>query len=155
MQTAWLNLPCRVWLLLALMAGGVFAGDVHATGRTDVLRAIQAVENPHGSSRPGKYGELGPYQFRPGTWRMHTKVPFDRALSREAAETVAIRHYEWIKRGLVRNGVAASPYNIALAWNGGLSAVVRGRASAASHDYADRVNNLAREISATRVARLE
>lgn len=123
-----------------------------AKDRVDTLQAIRAVENPHGTSRPGRHGELGPYQFRKSTWRMYTKIPFEHAAERDYAEAVAVRHYEWIKRGLLRNGLTADPYNIALAWNGGLMAAVRGRASASAHDYAKRVNNLAQELHASRLA---
>lgn len=82
---------------------------------------------------------------------MHTTLPFEQAVDRAVAEGVAIRHYEWLRRGLMRNGFNPTPYNIALAWNGGLSATVRGRVPAAAHDYAERVNNLAQEIGAARV----
>ena len=63
-----------------------------------------------------------------------------------------MKHYEWIKRGLIRAGMPVSPYNVALAWNGGLSATVRGRAPAAAHNYAERVTNLAVQLGQTRMA---
>ena len=63
---------------------------------------------------------------------MHTDLPFENALDRVQAEEVAIRHYEWIKRGLSRNGLPQTPYYIALAWNGGLSSVIRGRSTPAA-----------------------
>jgi hypothetical protein len=56
---------------------------------------------------------------------------------------IAVKHYEWLKRGLEAAGLPASPYNIALAWNGGLSAVISGRSPAIAHDYARRAVNLA------------
>lgn len=121
-------------------------------GRAETLEAIHRVENPRDSTKPGRYGELGAYQFRRGTWKMHTKVPFERALDRVESEEVAIRHYEWLRRGLERNGLPQTPYFIALAWNGGLASVVRGRAPRAAHDYAQRVTNLAVDISAGRLA---
>lgn len=139
--------------MIGLAIGG--AAPVAATEvneRVETLQAIRAVENPHGTSRPGRHGELGPYQFRRSTWRMYTKLPFEQAIERHHAEEVAVKHYEWIKRGLLRNGLAADAYHIALAWNGGLMAAVRGRASASAHDYATRVNNLAQELQASRVA---
>jgi hypothetical protein len=43
-------------------------------------------------------------------------------------------------------GLAATPYRIALAWNGGLTAAVKGRAPAVAHDYAQRAENLAAEF---------
>lgn len=123
-----------------------------AGGRTETLEAIHAVENPHDSMRPGRHGELGAYQFRRSTWRMHTRLPFEQALDRTASDEVAIRHYEWLKRGLVRAGLPPTAYNIALAWNGGLTATIRGSTSSASHHYAERVANLTQELSAGRLA---
>lgn len=137
-------------LAVALTFG--LASQLRASTRAETLEAIHAVENPHDSPQPGRYGELGAYQFRPSTWRMHTVVPFQQALNRDASDEVALRHYEWLKRGLVRSGLAPTPYNIALAWNGGLTATVRGRVSAASRNYAERVSNLVQEFRATRLA---
>ena len=125
---------------------------IRASERWETLEAIHWIENPHNSSAAGPYGELGAYQFRPSTWRMHTSVPFSRALDRSASDKVAVQHYEYLKQGLVRNGVEASPYNIALAWNGGLSATINGTVPAAARDYADRVMNIAQSIHKTQVA---
>jgi len=138
--------------VLAVVLGLGCASIGRAAGRAETLEAIHAVENPHDSVRRGPHGELGAYQFRPSTWRMHTLLPFENATDREASDQVAIRHYEWLKRGLTRGGLSPTPYNIALAWNSGLSAAVRGRVSASSHNYAERVNNLVQELSATRLA---
>jgi len=139
-----------VLAVLLLLAAGA-----HGATRWETLQAIHWVENPYSSPKPGPDGELGPYQFRERTWRMHTKAAFSRALDREHADEVAVKHYDWIKRGLVRAGMEVTPYNIALAWNGGLSATVSGRAPAAAHDYADRVSNLATQLSETRLSRNE
>ena len=125
-----------LWLLATL-------SDLQAAGRETVLEVIRNLENPRNLSRPGPRGELGPYQFRVDTWRMHSTAPFSRALDRGAAEEVAVRHYEWIRRGLEKAGMTASPYNVALAWNGGLAATVGGRAPRAAHRYAERAANLA------------
>lgn len=140
-----------------LLLGGLlllpgFAAEARADGRAETLQAIRAVENPRGTLRPGRHGELGPYQFRSGTWRMHTRKDFSRAIDPRLAEEVAVRHYEWLSRGLRRHGLPVTPYNIALAWNGGLTATIRGRAPAAAHDYATRVSNLAHEFDAARIA---
>jgi hypothetical protein len=40
-------------------------------------------------------------------------------------------------------GKPATPYNIALAWNGGLAAAINGRAPRAARTYAQRAANLA------------
>ncbi|HWL16959.1 MAG TPA: hypothetical protein VNR00_15230 [Opitutus sp.] len=142
-----------VFVLGILLGAG--APVIAATPRQDVLEAIQAVENPTNTDRPGPRGELGPYQFRVSTWRMHSTSPFRHALETDAAHDVAVRHYEWIRRGLIRNGLEPSCYNIALAWNSGLSAVVRGRAPAVARDYAQRVTNLVKDRERTRLATAE
>jgi hypothetical protein len=120
--------------------------QARAEQRWETLEAIHWVENPSNTTKPGPLGELGPYQFREVTWRMHTRKPFRCALDRTAADAVAVMHYEWIKRGLEQAGVPATTYNIAMAWNGGLRATIRGQAPPAARDYAERVENLAGKI---------
>lgn len=114
-----------------------------ASVRWATLEAIHQLENPRNLTRPGPCGELGAYQFRISTWRMHTKTPFERALDRRISDMVATRHYEWLKRGLEQARLPATPYNIALAWNGGLDAAIAGRSPLTAHDYAGRAANLA------------
>jgi hypothetical protein len=113
-----------------------------AANRWETLRAINLVENPTNQTRVGPRGELGPYQFRASTWRMHTGKPFSMATDRATADEVAISHYEWIKRGLVEAGIDPNPYNIAMAWNCGLGRVVAGHVPAGSYRYAEQVTNL-------------
>jgi hypothetical protein len=120
-----------------------------ATARADerreaFLEAIHHLENPRNSTRPGAHGELGAYQFRISTWIQHTSIPFRQALNRETSDAVAIKHYEWLKTRLEAARVPATNYNLALAWNGGLTAAVKGRAMPASHSYARRAVNLAK-----------
>ncbi|MBI4624358.1 MAG: hypothetical protein HY736_14225 [Verrucomicrobia bacterium] len=74
---------------------------------------------------------------------MHTGVPFARALDRKTSDIVAVKHYDWLKRGLEAARLPASPYYIALAWNGGLSAAIARTASSRAHEYAGRAANLA------------
>lgn len=138
--------------LAVLLVGFLAVPSAGASERWETLQAIHWVENPHNSPKPGPCGELGAYQFREGTWRMHTQVPFRQAIDRQHADAVAIRHYEWIKRGLVRAGLPVTSYHVALAWNGGLTATVRGRVSAATRNYAERVSNLATQLGEKRVA---
>lgn len=108
-----------------------------------VLRAIANVESQGNPRRVGRLGERGLYQFRRATWRQHTRENFSRAHHPEIATTVAHRHYNWIVRELRANGFEGSPYEVALAWNAGLSRVLAGKVSSASHNYAQRVVNLA------------
>lgn len=136
-------------LLIALC---FLASVAQASDRWETLQAIHWVENPTESMRPGPRGELGAYQFRRMTWQMHTKQPFQLALDRTEADKVAVAHYEWIRRGLVRNGIEATPYNIALVWNAGLDAVVNKRVPAISRNYASRVDNLVNDLKTRQVA---
>jgi hypothetical protein len=137
------QLRYAVLLVVIFAMTGVAA---FASQRWETLQAINWVENPRNTTRVGPRGELGPYQFRLSTWRMHTRKPFSLAVQREAADEVAVKHYEWLKRNLESNGIQATPYNIALAWNAGLDQVVNGRAPAAAYAYADQVNNLVAQL---------
>jgi hypothetical protein len=107
------------------------------------LEAIHHLENPRNSSRPGRFGELGAYQFRITTWQMHTSIPFRQALDRRISDIVAVEHYEYLKKQLEAARLPATPYNIALAWNGGITAAIKGNAPRAAHTYAERAANLA------------
>jgi hypothetical protein len=140
------SLTFRCAALLALWS--VSATLARAATRWSTLEAIHRLENPRNLTRPGPRGELGAYQFRQATWRMHTKTPFQQALDRETSDRVAVRHYDWLKRGLEQAGLPVTTYNIALAWNGGLAAVIAGTSPHVAHDYAERVVNLAGEIDA-------
>lgn len=128
--------------LLLMVAVLGFTITARAADRWETLRAINWVENPTNQTHAGRFGELGPYQFRSGTWKMHTDKPFSQAVERSAADEVAVKHYEWIKRTLERAGVEASAFNIALSWNCGVDAVLSGRAPSVSFSYAERVTNL-------------
>jgi hypothetical protein len=134
-----LALPYAAAFVIALLT----CVNAYASSRWATLEAIHKLENPRNLTKPGRHGELGAYQFRSSTWRMHTSVPFSRAIDRSTSDVVAVKHYEWLKRGLEAAGLPATPYNIALAWNGGLSAVISGRSPAIAHDYARRAVNLA------------
>lgn len=134
-------------LLFALLA---VVASAQTSSRWATLEAIHKLENPNNSPRPGRHGELGAYQFRSSTWSMHTAVPFQRAVEREISDSVAVKHYEWLKRGLETARVPATPYNIALAWNGGLGAVLRGQSPRIAHDYAQRATNLAAVLDTSR-----
>lgn len=132
----------RLTQLFLLALTLAFTIQARADDRWETLRAINWVENPTNHTRMGRFGELGPYQFRSATWRMHTNRPFSQAIQREAADEVAVKHYEWIKANLERAGVDPSAFNIAMAWNTGVSNVINGRVPSVSYNYAERVVNL-------------
>jgi len=123
-----------------------FGAVLSASERWETLRAINLVENPTNQTSYGSRGELGPYQFRSSTWRMHTSKPFRLANDRTSADQIAVQHYDWIKDRLNSAGIDPNSYNIALAWNCGLSAVISGHIPMQSYQYAERVNNLARNF---------
>lgn len=134
-----------LWLALGLFS--LSAGTaLRAASREATLRAIHAIENPRNLPTPGPRGELGAYQFRYATWKMHTDIPFYRAVDKIVSDTIAVRHYEWLKRGLERARLPATAYNIALAWNSGLAATVAGKSPRVAHRYAERARNLAEEF---------
>jgi hypothetical protein len=138
--------------ILGLIASLVLSATAATSERWETLRAINWVENPTNHARPGPYGELGPYQFRAQTWRMHTKKPFAWATQRAHADEIAVKHYEWVRRELSEAGIDPSPYNIALAWNSGVGAVTHGRVPRVTYDYANRVSNLVADQKARRDA---
>jgi len=83
---------------------------------------------------------------------MYSKKAFHSALDREESDRVAVKHYEWIREGLIRNGIEPSAYHIALAWNAGLQAAIDGHIGAASRSYAERVSTIAGDLSRKQVA---
>lgn len=141
-------LACAVPVFAAVL----MAAPARASERWATLEAIHQLENPGNSEQPGALGELGAYQFREETWKMHTTAPFSRALDRRSSDAVAVKHYEWIKAELERRGVTATPYRIALAWNAGIRAVLVEHPSAVAADYASRAANLAEYFEKSEVA---
>lgn len=143
--TRFVSIKClcgALGLLLSAVSGRAL-GSLAEVPRWVTLEAIHQLENPRDLTRPGPRGELGAYQFRHATWRMHTAAPFVQALDRRMSDVVAVRHYDWLKRGLESARLPASPYYIALAWNGGLSAAIAGSSPLRAHEYAGRAANLA------------
>jgi len=139
------------WMRLSAVGFFLVLGSVaQAWERGDVLEAIHQVENPTDTMRVGRWGELGPFQFRPVVWRTYTQKPFSLAVDRVEAQAVAEMHFDWIRRGLERNKIEVSPYFIGLAWNAGLQATLSGHTSANSQHYAQRVANLVEHTSTTK-----
>jgi hypothetical protein len=147
------QVPSLGRLASALLVSSVLVTATgHASERWATLEAIHQLENPHNSPEPGPCGELGAYQFREATWRMYTNAPFSRALDRRISDTVAVKHYNWIRGELERRGVAPSPYMIALAWNAGVNAAVDDNPPSTSADYATRAANIVAELQGRQLA---
>jgi hypothetical protein len=147
--SGWSYLFSRASLLLLFFG---ISAPVLATDRGEILMAIHLVENPNNSVKLGSRGELGPYQFRPGTWQMHTDKPFYLAADKQESDAVAQKHYEWITRGLTRAGLAVTPYSIALVWNAGLKATIQNKVPSSSRNYAMRVENTVFRLQAQQLA---
>lgn len=149
--TTTLRAACMLPLATAVLA--MAAEPARAASRWATLEAIHSLENPTDRTTPGPCGELGPYQFREATWRRYSDLPFIYAIDRRASDAVAVRHYERIKQDLANAGVPATTYAIALVWNGGMGAALRGRrAPRAARDYAERASNLAAALDGAAVA---
>jgi len=140
-------------LAMAVLAFSAISEGARAQSRLATLQAIHCLENPTDRARPGPCGELGAYQFRATTWHRYSRQPFSCALDRRDSDDVAVRHYEWLKNQIERRGMPASPYNIALAWNGGLGAVFARRTPRSVRDYAERAANLAADFDRTTASR--
>ena len=153
LQSATLRAPFLARLATVfVVASPLLAVRGVASERWATLEAIHELENPRDLPEPGQRGELGAYQFREQTWRTYTQAPFSRALDRHTSDAVAVKHYNWIKAELERRGIEVSPYRVALAWNGGMSAVFDEHPSAAAADYASRAANLAADIERKELA---
>ena len=112
------------------------------------LDAVRQVENWDG--RDGRHGERGPYQLTASVWEMHEPGrPFAMARQEAAGRACALKHVAWLQAGLSRAGIDPSPFNVALAYNAGRGAVLRGRAPERAYDYAGRVRNLYQSIGAS------
>lgn len=110
-----------------------------------LLDAIQAVEGWHGHD--GLAGERGPFQFTRAAWQETTSLPFALARNETISRAIAARRIRRIALGLERIKWESSPYELALIWNSGLTAVLRNRAKPAQISYARRVENLYYEKS--------
>lgn len=115
-------MPARLitFLLLAVL----MCGQLQAMDETAMLQAIALKENSHG--KVGAKGELGDYQMLPCNVNKYGGYGPSHAL--------AMMHD--IVSGLKRNGVDVNSFNIALAWNAGLTGATTGKAPISSYKYA-------------------
>lgn len=113
---------------------------------TRLLWAIAEVENTP-NHVIGAAGERSRYQIKYIVWRAHSSQPFAIASintlsARQEVNRVARAHLSTITRALTQAGEPVSPYNLALCWTSGVSAALKGRATATKRDYAERVDAL-------------
>lgn len=110
-----------------------------------ILWAIAQVETPAGVPlAPGPAGESG-------RWQLTRAVRMDRAKDLKAVgaavndEALARAHLLWLEREFRKIGVKPSPFQLALAWNAGFGAALRGEVQPRHYDFAWRVSNLVEE----------
>lgn len=108
-----------------------------------LLEAISAVESGHNPRVRGAAGELGRFQM----------TPMVAAQCGGYGQREAERHLRWLERQLVAAGIEPTPRVLALAWNAGAGAVIRGEAPAPARDYAERVDNVMQALRAQQVAK--
>ena len=96
------------------------------------LRAVALVETGGNAAAVGRHGERGEFAM----------IPAVVATCGGYGQHEAEKHARWLERQLLAEGISAQPFNLALAWNAGFTAVRQGRAPVASYDYAVRVRNL-------------
>lgn len=95
-----------------------------------MLDAIAAVETGN-RDMVGAAGERGPYQLTPAV------------RSRVGGHDRAAAH-RWLKiilRDMHRYHIDVNSFNVAMVYNGGITAVRRGRAAMSTYGYANRVSN--------------
>lgn len=103
--------------------------------------ALRQAEGYRG--RDGAAGERGPWQLTLAVWQKHMPgIPFAQARLEAPARACALKHIEWLHQELQKAGWQGSVYEIALAWNAGLTRTLEGRAPRASENFAVRVVNL-------------
>lgn len=130
-------------MLFCVIFPTLSAAAVNADRVGAILRGIAQAEAVTDPTKPGPDGELGIYRITPGTWRDRSQLPFRLCgTDRRAEESVARAHVAWIEHGYREARITPTPYRVALAWNGGLSAALNGTSPRSARDYAQRVANL-------------
>jgi len=122
-------------------APSVYAADLQRPGLLNSIAQLETgtIDVGRPCAKIGRRGERSAWQISPEVWREYCEAPFTRASSvSRLAAMVAAAHLEWLRLSLEQKGRPATPYNLALAWNAGLGAVLTGKAPPGAHDYAAR-----------------
>lgn len=116
---------------LVVVVGG-YAADLDAS-RLAVAIALREGYRGH----DGAAGERGPWQIKAEVWTMHMPgIPFAQARQTAPARACALKHIAWLAEQLKARGVAVTPFNLAAAWNAGLTGYTTGRAPDRAYHYA-------------------
>ena len=130
------------WLTAIAMLFAAHHVKSQSIDHSKLLEAIRQVENTP-RWKVGRAGEVSEYQLLPLVWARYSDYPIHMATSHaESAiveqQRVANAHLRW----LIKHVENPSPYRIAVAWNGGLSAANNSRVSKGTACYARRVVNI-------------
>lgn len=148
-------------LILALGLGSTSLARARSAqsiiDRDAFLSAIAEVETGGNVHAVGRHGERGQYQFRKNVWRQYTTRSFFDAHNPTLSYYVALKHFDWLYDGFLRNGRTPTPYLMAAAWNGGLSRTLSGRLPSSTRSYAQRVSNIiaVTEASSRQIAAID
>lgn len=117
---------------------------IQHAGDISILATIHLLENPTNSRRPGRNGELGPYQFLRSTWEHLTTLPFtpEYVCDPDISRAVAVLHLAEIRLALVKSGRSITPNNLAACWNCGATRFLSNLLPLTTLDYVARFNNL-------------
>ena len=111
-----------------------------------LVLALAMVETPNGvPAQPGPYGETGRWQLRKSVRDDRAHDLRCRAIRNPTDEHIATEQVLWIKRNLLFLHIDPNDFNVALAWNAGLSRIALGRGPIPSYDFARRVVALAEQ----------
>lgn len=110
------------FILMLLLATPALAID-----QDRLLACISAVETGNRPHAVGRAGERGAHQLMASNRRRYGTPR---------------RLLEHIEQSLQEHGIPVTPHTCALAWNGGLTAVIRGTLRPSTWNYACRVENL-------------
>lgn len=104
-----------------------------------IMPAIKLAEGVKDPAKRGPAGELGWYRVTPAVWMQYCTDPFELCGTDAAFEERVVRvHLQWIHDHLKHPTI----YQMAEAWNAGLTAVKKDQVPASAKDYARRVVNL-------------
>lgn len=107
------------------------------------LQAVALVETGGDARKVGRAGERGAYQMIPAVVEAQGGYG-----TREAEKEVRKR-----ERILMHAGVEPLPFNVYLAWNAGVGAVLRGEVPVVTYQRAVRVQDLMERLKAEEAAR--
>ena len=111
-----------------------------------LIAVLAQVETPNGvPAHPGKAGETGKWQLTPAV-RVERRADLIRAGVEINDKNLAKAQILHIKRELERAHKPAEVFDIAVAWNAGITAKINGTAPASSIDFGKRVEALVNEM---------